>query len=130
MTAQKFRCLALARSGASESTHGGHPDFRVNGQVFASLGSPDAWGMVKLNLEEQEGFIDAAPTVFRPCVGVWGERGYTNIRLVSATPALARQALEVAVQNVGRKGTRKSEHRCPEATRPFVLPSASDLTDH
>ena len=49
MTPNQFRRLALALPGATEGAHGGHPDFRVGGKVFASLGYPDATlGMIKL----------------------------------------------------------------------------------
>jgi hypothetical protein len=49
MTPAAFRKLALSLEGAMEGAHGGHPDFRAGGKVFASLGYPGAeWGMVKL----------------------------------------------------------------------------------
>jgi len=49
MTPNQFRRLALALPDATEGAHGGHPDFRIGGKVFASLGYPDATlGMVKL----------------------------------------------------------------------------------
>ena len=54
MTSDKFRSLALEIPGALESSHQSHPDFRIGGKVFASLGYPDdAHGMVKLTPEEQ-----------------------------------------------------------------------------
>ena len=49
MTPAAFRKLALSLEGATEGAHGGHPDFRSHGKVFATLGYPDEeWGMVKL----------------------------------------------------------------------------------
>jgi hypothetical protein len=67
MTADDFRHLALQISGAIESVHGGHPDFRVGGRVFASLGAPDeSWGMVKLTPEEQAAYIAASPPYSGP----------------------------------------------------------------
>ena len=49
MTPAAFRKLALSLEGATEGAHGGHPDFRAGGRVFATLGYPGAeWGMVKL----------------------------------------------------------------------------------
>jgi hypothetical protein len=98
---EAFREIALAIPHACESAHVGHPDFRVGGKVFASLGAPDAnWGMVKLTLEEQRAFMAKAPDVFTPCNGAWGKRGYTNVRLASAAPAILRPALEAAAKNV------------------------------
>ena len=31
----------------------GHPDFRVAGKIFATLGPGEAWGMVKLTPAQQ-----------------------------------------------------------------------------
>ena len=47
MTALEFRRIALSLPQASEATHMGHPDFRVAGHIFATLGYPrSGWGMV------------------------------------------------------------------------------------
>ena len=55
MTASGFRRIALGMKDASEGAHMGHPDFRVGGRIFATLGYPDAkWGMVALTPEQQE----------------------------------------------------------------------------
>ena len=101
MTADGFRKLALALPESEESAHMGHPDFRVRGKIFATLGAPDAsFGMVKLTPEQQEGFVDKWPKVFVPVKGGWGLRGATNVRLAAATPAALLPALEVAWRNV------------------------------
>ena len=42
MTANDFRKLALSLADAIESAHMDHPDFRVGGKIFATLGYPDA----------------------------------------------------------------------------------------
>jgi hypothetical protein len=42
MTPAGFRRIATALTGAIESAHHGHPDFRVGGRIFATLGYPDA----------------------------------------------------------------------------------------
>jgi hypothetical protein len=61
-----------------------HPDFRVQGKIFATLGYPgDEWGMVKLTPEQQYLFIRKSPGAFRPCNGIWGRRGATNVHLPS-----------------------------------------------
>ena len=36
MTVDAYRALALALEGAEEKAHMGHPDFRVNGRIFAT----------------------------------------------------------------------------------------------
>ena len=101
MTADGFRKLALALPESEESAHMGHPDFRVRGKIFATLGAPDAsFGMVKLTPEQQEGFVEKWPKVFVPVKGGWGLRGATNVRLAAATAAALRPALEVAWRNV------------------------------
>jgi len=38
MTALEFRRIALTLPQASEATHMVHPDFRVAGHIFATLG--------------------------------------------------------------------------------------------
>ena len=76
MTADRFRSLALEISGAIESSHMNHPDFRIGGKIFASLGYPDdEHGMVKLTPEQQLNFLRKAPSVFNPCAGAWGKQG-------------------------------------------------------
>jgi len=40
MTAAEFRRFALSLPDAIEASHMGHPDFRVGGKIFATLGYP------------------------------------------------------------------------------------------
>lgn len=55
MTVDGFRRLALSMPESSEVGHMGHPDFRVGGKIFATLGYPDrGWAVVKLTPEQQE----------------------------------------------------------------------------
>ena len=101
MNVEDFRNEALRIPGAIESEHGGHPDFRTGGKVFASVGMPDEnWGMVKLTADEQHARVQSAPKVFSPCNGAWGKRGYTNVYLASATKGVVVPALESAAKNV------------------------------
>jgi len=104
MTAEQFRQLALALPHATESAHMSHPDFRVGGKVFATLGYPDAaFGMVKLTPPQQAARVRAAPEVFQPVRGGWGRRGSTNVRLSKATAATLREALTAAWRNAAPK---------------------------
>ncbi len=97
MTSNDFRRLALSFPETEERAHMDHPDFRVAGKIFATLGYPeDGWAMVKLTPIEQEMFIKSQPTVFHPCTGVWGRRGATNVRLKAARKPTLRRALEAA----------------------------------
>lgn len=110
MTPDGFRRLALEMPEALEVGHMGHPDFRVRGKIFATLGYPDeAWGMVKLTSEQQEAFVSAEPTVFVPVKGGWGRGGATCVRLRAARTPSVRTALGAAWQNVApRKLVREA----------------------
>src|SRR6266403_5305169 len=104
MTARDFRRIALSFPEAVESTHMSHPDFRVGGRIFATLGYPDEeWGMVKLTSEEQENFIRANPDVFGPVKGAWGRRGNTNVYLSAAKIDKIREALGGGRRNTTHK---------------------------
>ena len=75
----------------------GHPDFRVGGKIFATLGYPDTgWGMVKLTPEEQRIYLALDANVFVPVKGAWGLGGCTNVRLRAASEAVVHEALESA----------------------------------
>ncbi len=97
MTANEFRRMALSLPETEERAHMDHPDFRVVGKIFATLGYPeDGWAMVKLTPIEQEMFVKAHPTVFHPCNGAWGRRGATSVRLKAARKHVIRRALLAA----------------------------------
>jgi len=82
--------------GAIERAHLGHPDFRANGRIFATLHSNDQWGMVKLTPEEQQEVMRESPATFVPSSGAWGRQGCTNVRLKSADEAMVRGAMILA----------------------------------
>jgi hypothetical protein len=104
MTADGFRRIALALPEALESAHMAHPDFRVGGKIFATLGYPDAGhGMVKLTAEQQELFMRVAPEVFAPAKGTWGRAGSTTVDLKRARAATLRDALAAAWRNAAPK---------------------------
>jgi hypothetical protein len=91
-----FRKLALALPEAVESEHQGHPDFRVGGKVFASLGPREAWGMVAVTPDRQAALMDDDPDAFEPFAGAWGKRGCTKVHLDAAPEAAVRDALRAA----------------------------------
>jgi hypothetical protein len=110
MTIDDFRRIALEIPNAVERSHMNHPDFRVAGRIFASLGVPDEnWGMVKLTQEQQRAFLEKAPKIFKPSSGAWGRQGYTNVYLPAAKPAIVRDALDAAAKNVGSRRTEKNK---------------------
>jgi hypothetical protein len=100
--------MALGISWAVERSHMHHPDFRVAGKIFASLGVPDKnWGMVMLTPEQQRAFMKKAPAIFEPCSGAWGRQGATNVYLAIADPSIVRDALETAAKNVASRARKK-----------------------
>ena len=104
MTANDFRKIALSFPEAVESGHMNHPDFRVGGKIFATLGYPDEnWAVVKLTPEEQKSFVRADPDVFQPVKGAWGRRGGTSMHLPNAKVERAREALAIAWRNTAPK---------------------------
>jgi hypothetical protein len=97
VTPNEFRRLALSFPEAVESSHMDHPDFRVRGKIFATLGYPEgSWAMVKLAPVEQEMFVKAEPKVFAPVKGGWGRKGATNVVLEPAKKASVQRALAAA----------------------------------
>jgi hypothetical protein len=104
MTANDFRRLALALPEATEKAHMDHPDFRVRGKIFATLGYPaKGWGMVKLTPEQQHYFSKDYPDVFVPVKGAWGRRGATSVHLKAADKKALRQAISAAWRNTAPK---------------------------
>ena len=107
MTPTQFRTIALSFAGASESAHMNHPDFRVGGKIFATLGYPDAeHGMVVLPPEEQARLIKSYPKVFAPAKGAWGKRGSTTVWLELVDKTTLQRALELAWRNKAPKKVR------------------------
>ena len=108
MTADQFRKLVLSFPETEERAHHGHPDFRVAGRIFATLGHPDETrGMVQLTPEQQGEFMHDHPPVFAPEAGAWGRKGSTIVHLPKATKAVLQPAVEAAYQNTVSK-VRKS----------------------
>lgn len=103
MTADDFRGLALSFPETEEKEHMGHPDFRVGGKIFASLGADEKWGMVKLTPDQQRSFVRDEPKVFEPFKGAWGRRGCTKVTLKTADEQIVQQALFAAWQNTAPK---------------------------
>lgn len=104
MTAAEFRRMALSFPETAEGAHMEHPDFRVAGVIFATLGYPSAgWAMVKLMPDQQQDFVRAEPEVFVAVKGGWGRRGATNVRLKAAKKGGVREALEAAWRNIAPK---------------------------
>jgi hypothetical protein len=110
VTAGEFRRLALSLPETEEREHMNHPDFRVAGKIFATLGYPDASrGMVKLFPDQQTEFVAADPESFAPVPGGWGRQGCTHVLLKSANKERVKAAMQAAWERVAGKATLSGE---------------------
>jgi hypothetical protein len=104
MTPDDFRKLALSFPAVVESAHMRHPDFRVGGKIFATLGYPDKdSAMAKLTRQDQKDFVRTNPGIFKAAKGAWGRQGSTNICLPTANVEIVREALVAAWRNTAPK---------------------------
>jgi len=99
MTPDEFRRIAVSMKGAVEGAHMGHPDFRANGKIFATLYPDGEHGMVRLTPEQQQDFIGADDDVFAPASGAWGRQGCTTVRLALVDEDKLGEAMTLALQN-------------------------------
>jgi hypothetical protein len=113
MTESDFRRIALGMKGALESAHMDHPDFRVNGRIFATLHHDRKWGMVALTPEQQETFIREHRSAFKPENGAWGRQGSTAVLLEAVDEETLGEALTLAWRNTAAKppARRRSTRR-------------------
>jgi hypothetical protein len=96
--------MALELPGAEEKSHMNHPDFRVGGKIFATLGYPDETrGMVKLFPDQQEAFVGRDPRMFQPVPGGWGKQGCTHVLLKAAEAGRVREAMRAAWEKAAPK---------------------------
>jgi hypothetical protein len=99
MTPTQFRRIALGLAGVVEGAHMGHPDFRVNGRIFATLTADERRGMVQLPLDHQERVVRDNPDVFVPASGAWGRQGSTMVELKPADVESVGAAITIAWQH-------------------------------
>lgn len=104
MTTNEFRTIALSFPDVLEKSHFDHPDFRVAGKIFATLGYPrKGWGMVKLPPKLQKSFVESDPDAFMPVKGTWGLQGATTVLLRLAKKSVVRTALIAAWRSTAPK---------------------------
>lgn len=97
MTSSQFRSFALSLGDAEEREHMGHPDFRVRGRIFATLGYPDPrHGTIMLSPEDQGILVRRYPKAFKRAAGAWGRSGSTSVVLRLAPKRVVETALTVA----------------------------------
>jgi YjbR protein len=114
MNGNDFRRIALGMDGAVEGSHMNHPDFRVNGRIFATLDHDEASGMVKLSPHEQRQFMQAYPDIFVPAAGAWGRQGCTLVAVADADENVLGEAVTLAWQAAVRASVAKT----PKTRRP------------
>ena len=130
MTPNEFRRLALSLPQTEEREHMQHPDFRVAGKIFATMGYPDRTrAMVKVTPVEQEMLVEAEPEVFSPVKGKWGLKGCTSVNLKAARLQSLRKALAAAWElhaprenQKTRASTANSERTQPKTAKPASSP--------
>lgn len=98
-TADDFRRVALGMNGAIESAHMGHPDFRANGRIFATIHPGGESAMVKLTPDQQRAFVRDHPKAFTPENGAWGRQGCTAVNLAPVDQDALGEAIALAWQN-------------------------------
>jgi len=118
MTSKEFRRIALGMTGASEGAHMGHPDFRANGRIFATLSADAGWGcLVKLTPERQRELVESDPQTFVPAKGAWGRAGSTMVRLESAEGETVGEAMTFAWQSTAKTARPKAKPSRSSPTR-------------
>ena len=108
MSDEHFRRIALGMKDAIEGAHMGHPDFRANGKIFATLYPDGEHGMVKLVPDQQRDFLFANPGAFALASGAWGRHGCTMVRLASVAEDQLGEAMTLAWQNTSQKPLRSN----------------------
>ena len=117
MTPDGFRRIAVGMRDVLEGAHMGHPDFRVNGKIFATIHEDHVRGMVKLTPEQQERFIREHPAMFHPAAGEWGRQGSTMVTFAHAKEEVVGEAMTLAWQNLARAAKNESSIRRAKAAR-------------
>jgi len=98
MKPNDFRTIALRLQDAIEGEHMAHPDFRVNGRIFATLHPDGKQGMVKVTPDQQRDFIHRHPATFTPASGAWGRQGCTMVQLSAVDEETLGEAMTLAWQ--------------------------------
>jgi hypothetical protein len=102
----------------------GHPDFRVQNRIFATIHTDPRHGMVKLTPEQQQEFVRAHPNVLAPESGAWGRGGCTRVIFSEADEELVGEVTTLAWQNVNsERAAKRPKH---STSKPRPAPKKSD----
>ena len=85
----------------------GHPDFRVDKRIFASLHTENQFGMVRLTPDQQAAFLEDHPASFVPESGAWGRAGATRVILKTVAEEALGEALTLAWRNTKKLPRKK-----------------------
>src|SRR5262245_39067981 len=108
--AADFRRLVLALPDTVEGAHMGHPDFRLNGRIFASLDAAEVRGMLHVTPERQRALAAEDPA-FVPANGAWGRQGCTMVQLADVALPRLRAAVTAAWQRCFEAAAAKATPR-------------------
>ena len=124
LSPEQFRRIALGMQDAVERAHMGHPDFRVNGKIFATLYPDGERGMVTLTPDQQQELMRADPAMFVPASGAWGRQGCTTVRLEAADESTVGEAMTLAWQHAAAQpvARRSKAPRSRTRARPVRPP--------
>ncbi len=123
MNAKQFRRLLLGLESVTEEAHMGHPDFRLDGRIFATLTADEKTGMVLLPPEQQARFMREHPAMFTPAAGSWGRGGSTLVPLAAADPEVIGEAATLAWRNAAAKNAAKKSTRSRPRSRTARTPA-------
>jgi hypothetical protein len=86
------RRIILSMPEAEERRHHGHPDFRVNNKIFATLWPKESRVVVKLSMADQTAYLKSSPLTFS--TNAWSGQGWTNVQLKSVSADRFRELVE------------------------------------
>jgi hypothetical protein len=92
ITVATARKIILSMPEAEECQHQGHPDFRVNNKIFATLWPDEARAVVKISAVDQPILFKSSPEVLS--ANAWSKHGWTNVHLRYVDARMFRQLVE------------------------------------
>ena len=117
MTADQFRKIALSLPNVEEHAHMGHPDFRVNNKIFATIADPiKGIAMVKVSPEIQQTYLKSYADTFFAAQGAWGRAGCTMVRLKEADQETIGEAITAAWNEIIKKTPKPKARKRADKT--------------
>src|SRR5438270_1181044 len=101
VTVATARKMILSMPEAEQSRHMGHPDFRLNNKIFATLWPAEARAVVKIAPEDQAVLLKKSPKTFS--TNAWSKHGWTNVHLDHIDVKLFRNLVEDSWRGVAPK---------------------------